>query len=220
MANRTIGISDDLAAYVRNVGIREPDVLTRLRDETAALPNAQMQVAPEEGAFLAMLVELTGARSYLEIGTFTGYSSTAVALAMPDDGRLVCCDVSEEYTAVARRAWADAGVDSKITLEIAPAVDTLDRLIGEGQEASYDMAFIDADKSSYDAYYERCLRLVRPGGLIAVDNVLWGGRVVDDQADDEDTLAIRALNDKIAADERVSMVLLPVADGITLARVR
>lgn len=220
MANRTIGISDDLAAYVRNVGIREPDVLTRLRDETAALPNAQMQVAPEEGAFLAMLVELTGARSYLEIGTFTGYSSTAVALAMPDDGRLVCCDVSEEYTAVARRAWADAGVDSKITLEIAPAVDTLDRLISEGQDASYDMAFIDADKSSYDAYYERCLRLVRPGGLIAVDNVLWGGRVVDDQADDEDTLAIRALNDKIAADERVSMVLLPVADGITLARVR
>lgn len=220
MANRTIGISDDLAAYVRNVGIREPDVLTRLRDETAALPNAQMQVAPEEGAFLAMLVELTGARSYLEIGTFTGYSSTAVALAMPDDGRLVCCDVSEEYTAVARRAWADAGVDGKITLEIAPAVDTLDRLIGEGQDASYDMAFIDADKSSYDAYYERCLRLVRPGGLIAVDNVLWGGRVVDDQADDEDTLAIRALNDKIAADERVSMVLLPVADGITLARVR
>ena len=220
MANRTIGISDDLAAYVRNVGIREPDVLARLRDETAALPNRQMQVAPEEGAFLAMLAGLTGARRYLEIGTFTGYSSTAVALAMPDGGRLVCCDVSEEYTAVARRAWAEAGVDHKITLEIAPAVDTLDRLIGEGQESSYDMAFIDADKSSYDAYYERCLRLVRPGGLIAVDNVLWGGRVVDDQADDEDTLAIRALNDKIAADERVSMVLLPVADGVTLARVR
>ena len=220
MANRTIGISDDLATDVRNVGIREPDVLARLRDETAALPNHQMQVAPEEGAFLAMLAELTGARRYLEIGTFTGYSSTAVALAMPDGGRLVCCDVSEEYTAVARRAWAEAGVDHKITLEIAPAVDTLDRLIGEGQESSYDMAFIDADKSSYDAYYERCLRLVRPGGLIAVDNVLWGGRVVDDQADDEDTLAIRALNDKIAADERVSMVLLPVADGVTLARVR
>lgn len=220
MANRTICISDDLATYVRNVGIREPDVLARLRDETAALPNRQMQVAPEDGAFLAMLAELTGARRYLEIGTFTGYSSTAVALAMPDGGRLVCCDVSEEYTAVARRAWAEAGVDHKITLEIAPAVDTLDRLIGEGQESSYDMAFIDADKSSYDAYYERCLRLVRPGGLIAVDNVLWGGRVVDDQADDEDTLAIRALNDKIAADERVSMVLLPVADGVTLARVR
>ena len=148
MANRTIGISDDLATYVRNVGIREPDVLARLRDETAALPNRQMQVAPEEGAFLAMLAELTGARRYLEIGTFTGYSSTAVALAMPDGGRLVCCDVSEEYTAVARRAWAEAGVDHKITLEIAPAVDTLDRLIGEGQESSYDMAFIDADTSS------------------------------------------------------------------------
>jgi caffeoyl-CoA O-methyltransferase len=220
MANRTIGISDDLAAYVRNVGTREPDVLARLRDETAALPNSQMQVAPEEGAFLAMLAELTGTRRYLEIGTFTGYSSTAIALALPDDGRVVCCDISEEYTAVARRAWVEAGVDHKVTLEIGPAVETLDRLISEGHESSYDMAFIDADKSSYDDYYEGCLRLVRPGGLIAVDNVLWGGRVVDDEADDKDTLAIRALNDKIAADERVSMVLLPVADGVTLARVR
>jgi predicted O-methyltransferase YrrM len=220
MANRTIGISDELAGYVHRVGSREPEVLARLRAETATLPQHGMQVAPEEGAFLAMLAELTGVRRYLEVGTFTGYSSTAVALALPDDGHVVCCDVSEEWTAIARRAWAEAGVDHKVTLEIAPAVETLDRLIDDGERATYDMAFIDADKKAYDAYYERCLRLVRPGGLVAVDNVLWGGRVVDDAADDEDTRAIRALNDKIAADERVSMVLLPVADGITLARVR
>jgi caffeoyl-CoA O-methyltransferase len=220
MANRTIGISDDLADYVRRVGTREPEVLAHLRAETAALPQHSMQVAPEEGAFLAMLVQLTGARRCVEVGTFTGYSSTAIALALPDDGRLVCCDVSEEWTTIARRAWVEAGVDHKIRLEIAPATQTLDRLVAEDGESTYDFAFIDADKSGYDAYYERCLRLVRPGGLIAVDNVLWGGRVVDDAVDDEDTSAIRALNDKIVADDRVSMVLLPVADGITLARVR
>jgi caffeoyl-CoA O-methyltransferase len=220
MANRTIGISDELVDYVRRVGSREHEVLARLRAETAALPQHSMQVAPEEGAFLAMLAELTGARRCLEIGTFTGYSSTAVALVLPDDGRLVCCDVSEEWTAIARRAWIEAGVDHKITLEIAPATQTLDRLLADGGESSFDFAFIDADKRGYDAYYERCLELVRPGGLIAVDNVLWGGRVVDEAADDEDTRAIRALNDKIVADDRVSMVLLPVADGVTLARVR
>jgi caffeoyl-CoA O-methyltransferase len=220
MANRTIGISDELVDYLRRVGSREHEVLARLRAETAALPQHGMQVAPEEGAFLAMLAELTGARRYLEIGTFTGYSSTAVALVLPDDGRLVCCDVSEEWTTIARRAWIEAGVDHKITLVIAPATQTLDRLLADGGESSFDFAFIDADKGGYDAYYERCLRLVRPGGLIAVDNVLWGGRVVDDAADDEDTRAIKALNDKIVADDRVSMVLLPVADGVTLARVR
>lgn len=220
MANRTIGISDELAAYVRQVGTREPDVLARLRAETAALPQHQMQVAPEEGAFLALLTELVGARRCVEVGTFTGYSSTAVALAMPDDGHLVCCDVSEEWTTIARRAWIEAGVDHKISLRIGPATETLDRMIAEGEEATYDFGFVDADKSSYDAYYERLLRLVRPGGLIAVDNTLWGGRVVDDSADDEDTVAIRALNTKIAGDDRVTAVLLPLADGVTLARVR
>ena len=220
MANKTIGISDELAAYVVAVGTREPDVLVRLREETAAIPQHRMQIAPEEGALLAMLVELTGARRYIEIGTFTGYSSTAVALALPEDGRLVCCDVSEEWTSMARRYWDEAGVAGKIDLRIAPAAETLDQLLADGEEATYDFAFVDADKTGYDGYYERLLRLVRPGGLIALDNTLWGGAVLDQDADDEDTRAIQALNTKLAADERVTLCLVPVADGVTLARRR
>ena len=220
MANKTIGISDELAAYVVEVGTREPDVLVRLREETAAIPQHRMQIAPEEGALLAMLVELTGARRYIEIGTFTGYSSTAVALALPEDGRLVCCDVSEEWTSMARRYWDEAGVAGKIDLRIAPAAETLDQLLADGEEATYDFAFVDADKTGYDGYYERLLRLVRPGGLIALDNTLWGGAVLDQDADDEDTRAIQALNTKLAADERVTLCLVPVADGVTLARRR
>ena len=217
MANKTIGISDELAAYVVEVGTREPDVLVRLREETAAIPQHRMQIAPEEGALLA---ELTGARRYIEIGTFTGYSSTAVALALPEDGRLVCCDVSEEWTSMARRYWDEAGVAGKIDLRIAPAAETLDQLLADGEEATYDFAFVDADKAGYDGYYERLLRLVRPGGLIALDNTLWGGAVLDQDADDEDTRAIQALNTKLAADERVTLCLVPVADGVTLARRR
>lgn len=220
MANKTIGISDELAAYVVQVGTREPDVLARLREETAAIPQHGMQIAPEEGAFLAMLVELTGARRYIEIGTFTGYSSTAVALALPADGQLVCCDVSEEWTSMARRYWAEAGVAAKIDLRIAPAVETLDQLIADGEEATYDFAFVDADKTGYDGYYERLLRLVRPGGLIAFDNTLWGGAVLDEDTEDEDTRALQALNLKLADDERITLCLLPVADGVTLARRR
>ena len=220
MANKTIGISDELAAYVVEVGTREPDVLARLREETAAIPQHRMQIAPEEGALLAMLVELTGARRYIEIGTFTGYSSTAVALALPEDGRLVCCDVSEEWTSMARRYWDEAGVAGKIDLRIAPAAETLDQLLADGEEATYDFAFVDADKTGYDGYYERLLRLVRPGGLIALDNTLWGGAVLDQDADDEDTRAIQALNTKLATDERVTLCLVPVADGVTLARRR
>jgi predicted O-methyltransferase YrrM len=220
MADRTIGISDDLAAYVRELGAREPAVLTRLREATAALPQHRMQVAPEEGAFLAMLVELTGARRCIEVGTFTGYSSTAVALALPADGRLVCCDVSEEWTSIARRHWDEAGVADRIDLRVAPAVETLDGLLAAGEEGSYDFAFVDADKTGYDGYYERLLRLVRPGGLIAIDNTLWGGRVLDRDTEDEDTRAIQALNAKLRDDERVSLVLLPLADGVTLARRR
>jgi predicted O-methyltransferase YrrM len=220
MANQTIGISDELAAYVLEFGTREPDVLSRLRDETAALPQRRMQIAPEQGAFLALLVELIGARRCIEVGTFTGYSSTAVALALPDDGQIVCCDVSEEWTAVARKYWESAGVTGKIDLRIAPAVETLEQLLADGQEGAFDLAFIDADKTGYDGYYERLLRLVRPGGLIALDNTLWSGKVLDQDADDEDTQALQALNAKLADDERVTLCLLPVADGVTLARRR
>jgi predicted O-methyltransferase YrrM len=220
MANKTIGLSDELAAYVVEVGTREPDVLARLRAETAAIPQHGMQVAPEQGAFLALLVELMGARRCLEVGTFTGYSSTAVALAMPGDGRLLCCDVSEEWTSMARRYWEEAGVADRIELRIAPATETLDQLLADGEESAYDFAFVDADKSGYDDYYERLLRLVRPGGLIAFDNTLWSGRVLDREAEDADTRALQALNRKLAADERITLCLLPVADGVTLARRR
>jgi predicted O-methyltransferase YrrM len=220
MSNRTLGISEELQAYVVSVGAREPEVLTRLRAETARLPQHGMQIAPEEGALLALLVELTGARRCLEVGTFTGYSSTAMALALPEDGRLTCCDVSEEWTSVARRYWEEAGVAGKVDLHLAPALETLDRLLEGGAEASYDFAFVDADKTGYDGYYDRLLRLVRAGGLIAFDNTLWGGRVLDADTEDEDTRAIRALNTRLAGDERVSLCLLPVADGVTLLRVR
>lgn len=220
MANQTIGISDELAAYVIKFGTREPDVLSRLRDETAALPQHRMQIAPEQGAFLALLVELIGARRCIEVGTFTGYSSTAVALALPVDGQIVCCDVSEEWTAVARKSWESAGVTGKIDLRIAPAAETLDQLLADGGEGAFDFAFIDADKAGYDGYYERLLRLVRPGGLIALDNTLWSGKVLDPDADDSDTQALHTLNAKLADDERVTLCLLPIADGVTLARRR
>ncbi len=220
MANKTIGISDELAAYVREVGTREPEVLAQLREETASLPQRGMQVSAEQGAFLALLVELIGAQRCLEVGTFTGYSSTAVALALPKDGRIVCCDVSEEWTSIARKYWSEAGVVDKVDLRLGPAADTLDELLASGAEGTFDFAFIDADKTGYDAYYERALRLVRPGGLIALDNTLWSGRVIDDEVTDEDTQAIRALNAKLADDVRVTLCLLPVSDGVTLARRR
>ncbi len=213
MSNRTIDLTDEVVDYIRSVGVREHPVLAKLREETAPMEMAQMQIAPEQGAFMALLVRLTGARQILEIGTFTGYSSTAMALAMPPDGRIVCCDVSEEWTAMARRAWADAGVQDRVELRIAPATETLAAL----DDDSFDLAFIDADKTSYDAYYEGCLRVVRPGGLILIDNTLQGGRVADLSADDDSVRAIRALNDKIAGDGRVDAVLLPLADGLTMA---
>ena len=179
-----------------------------------------MQISPDEGAFLQMLVRLLPARRVLEVGTFTGYSSTAMALAQDDDDRILCCDVSEEWTDIAREAWAEAGVADRITLRLAPAVETLDGLLAEGQGSLFDLAFIDADKGNYDNYYERALQLVRPGGLIAIDNVLWSGRVVDASDQEADTQAIRALNEKIAVDERVDLAMTPIADGVTLARVR
>jgi len=220
MSNRSIGLADELHAYLLSVGVREPEVLRALREETAELPNAGMQIAPEEGAVLAMLVRMIGARRVLEVGTFTGYSSTAMALALPADGRIVCCDTSEEWTDIAQRAWAAAGVADLVELRLAPALDTLDDLLANDQAGTFDLAFIDANKDSYLDYYERCLRLVRRGGMIAVDNVLWSGRVADPSVTDESTESIRELNAVMAADERVDVAMLPVADGLTLARIR
>jgi predicted O-methyltransferase YrrM len=216
MSNRTLNLTDDLIEYVRRHGVREHPALVRLRDDTSRMPMAQMQIASEQGAFMALLVRLIGARRILEIGTFTGYSSTAMALALPPDGRIVCLDVSEEWTSRAKEAWAEAGVADRAELRIGPAAESLREL----EDDAFDLAFIDADKTGYDTYYEGCLRVVRPGGLILIDNVLQAGRVVDASADDENVSAIRALNEKIASDERVDMTLLPVADGLTMARVR
>ena len=220
MTRRTHYLPDDLYAYLVDVSVREPDVLRRLREATATLPTANMQIGPEQGQFMSLLVELVGARYALEVGTFTGYSALAVALALPDDGTLVACDISKEWTAVGRPFWEEAGVAHKIDLRLAPASETLDRLLAEGREGDFDFAFIDADKEGYEGYYEQALRLVRPGGLIALDNTLWEGKVVDADVVDADTEAIRGINAKLARDERVTLSLLPVGDGLTLARRR
>lgn len=210
-------VTPELADYIRGVSLREPEVLRRLREETASHPRVSMQISPEQGQFMALLVHMLGAKRTLEIGVFTGYSSLAVALALPEDGRIIACDVSEEYTSVARRYWREAGVEDKIDLRLRPALQTLNDLIALGQAGSFDFAFIDADKENYENYYERCLTLIRPGGLIAVDNVLWSGRVVDAADQDGDTCAIRAFNQKLLADDRVWLSLLPIRDGVTLA---
>ncbi len=220
MANASIGLNEELHAYLVKVGVREPDVLRRLRERTASIPEHGMQIGPEQGAFMGLLVKVSGARRCLEVGTFTGYSSTAVALALPPDGRLVCCDVSREWTDIAREAWAEAGVADRVELRLGPAIETLDQLLAEEDAGSFDFAFIDADKPNYDGYVERALRLVRSGGLIAIDNVLWSGRVADPAVDDESTVAIRTLNEKLAADERVEVAMVPIGDGLTLLRVR
>ena len=220
MSRTTLTLTDQLYRYLLEVSLREPDVLRRLREETAAHPQAQMQIAPEQGQFMALLARLAGARKALEVGVFTGYSALAVTLAMPEDGRLVACDVSEEFTAVARRYWREAGVDHRIDLRIAPAIETLDTLLSAGEAGSFDLAFIDADKTGYDAYYERALALLRPGGLIVLDNMLQDGKAADPSSTEPGVVAIRALNRKLRDDERVDLSLLPVADGITLARKR
>ena len=220
MARRSINLTDQLHEYLVASSVREPAVLARLRAETKPMEMAGMQISPEQGQFMRLLVELIGAKRVVEVGTFTGYSSLAMALSLPADGRIVACDVSKEWTDVARRYWAEAGVAGKIDLRLGPARDTLDAMIAAGEKGRYDFAFIDADKKNYDAYYERCLTLVRADGLIAIDNVLWNGKVIDAGANDEDTAAIRALNAKIAKDERVTVSLLPIGDGLTLARKR
>jgi len=219
MARRSLELDDRLYAYLLQFGVRESELLKELRAETSKLSGAGMQIGPDQGAFMAMLVELTGAKRALEIGTFTGYSSLCVAGALPADGKLICCDVSEEYTKVARDYWRRAGLESKIELRLGPALATLDALI-EAKVEAFDFAFIDADKTNYSNYYERVLQLLRPGGLIAIDNVLWSGDVADPAKHDADTDAIRALNEKVRNDERVALALVPIGDGVTLARKR
>jgi predicted O-methyltransferase YrrM len=203
--------------YVLKNGIREPDILGRLRQEIASHPKVNFQVPPEEGQFLRVLTRMIGARRVIEIGVFTGYSSTAIALALPPDGTIIACDISDEYTKVARRYWAEAGVAHKIDLRIAPAKETLDSLIASGQSGCFDLAFIDADKSGYPGYYEQCLTLVRSGGVIVLDNMLYSGRVLNPAPGDADSAAIAEMNRFIHADDRVEAMLLPLADGLTLA---
>jgi caffeoyl-CoA O-methyltransferase len=218
--SRNIALTAKLEDYCLSVSLRESAVERELRRETARLPLGGMQVAPDQAQLMALLARLMGARLCLEIGTFTGMSALAVAQALPPDGRLIACDVDAETTALARRYWAKAGVADKIELRLAPALETLDALIAEGRDGRFDFAFIDADKENYDRYYERSLRLLRPGGLIVIDNVLWGGWVADARRKDPDTSALRALNKKLHRDQRIDLVLLPLADGITLARKR
>jgi O-methyltransferase len=220
MSARTTQLTDALHAYLLEHSLREPPLLRRLRKETAALPQANMQIAPEQGQFMQLLIRLTGAHRCLEIGTFTGYSSLAMALALPEDGEVVTCDLSEEWTAVARRYWQQGAVEDRIRLKLGPAADTLEALVHAGETGRFDFAFIDADKTGYARYYDLCLRLVRPGGLIAVDNTLWGGSVADPCAQDADTVAIRAFNRTLRDDPRIDLSLVPIGDGLTLARKR
>lgn len=220
MSHRTINLTEELYDYMLAVSLREPAVMRRLRAETAKLPWARMQSSPEAAQLLGLLVELTGAKKVIEVGTFTGYGTLAMALALPPGGRVVACDVSEEYTAIARRFWKQAGVDRKIDLRLAPALQTLDALLKSGAAGTFDLAFIDADKESYRHYYERVLKLMRKGGLIAVDNVLWSGRVLDNRDKSAATAAIRAFNRALKNDSRVTLSMIPIGDGVTLARKR
>ncbi len=217
MSSRNNNIPDELYDYILANSLRDRPELKALRDETALMPMAGMQISPDQGQFMALLVKAMGARKVIEVGTFTGYSALVVAGALPADGKLVACDVSEEYTSVGHPHWKKAGLALKIDLRLGPAVETLDVMIAAGESGQYDMAFIDADKKNYGLYYESCLTLLRPGGLILVDNLLWGGRVADPAEQDESTQAIRALTKKMHADERIDFSMLPVGDGLSLA---
>ena len=218
MSSRTITMTDPIYAYLQEHSLREPEVLRALREETSGIKMAVMQISPEQGQFMALLAKLIGAKRCIEVGVFTGYSALSVALALPADGRIVACDVSEEWTSMARRYWKRAGMDAKIELKLAPAVQTLDALLAAGGAGRYDFAFIDADKTNYLEYYERILKLLRKGGLMTIDNTLWSGKVADPTVTEADTVALRALNDFVHHDARVDMSMLPVGDGLTLVR--
>ena len=220
MANRSIQITEQLYDYMIANSVREPKILAELRDETSKLPMAMMQIGPEQGQFMALLVRLIGAKNIVEVGTFTGYSSLAMALALGKDAHITCFDISEEYTAIARKYWAKAGVADRMELKLGPAAELLQAMLDKGARGKIDFAFIDADKTNYETYYDLVLQMLRPGGLIAIDNVLWGGDVADPRKKDEDTEAIRRINKKVHADERVDVSLVPIGDGLTLARKR
>lgn len=217
MSNKTLFLSDELYEYMLSVSLREPEILRQLREETSGDPMAHMQISPEQGQFMSLLVKLMGATNALEVGVYTGYSSLCVSLALPPHGRMIACDVNREWTATARRYWQKAGVSEKIELRLAPAIETMDKLLAENQAGTFDFVFIDADKANYDGYYERALELLRPGGLVVIDNVFWSGKVADSHVMDEDTIAIRALNEKLCRDNRIELSLIPVGDGLTLA---
>lgn len=218
MSSSSLGLGDDLRDYLIRVGVRENEHLAGLREATASHEWAVMQISPEQGAFMQMLVNILGAKRCIEIGTFTGYSALAVAQALPDDGYLLACDINDEFTRIGVPFWEQAGVRDKIDLQLAPAVETLQAKLGNGEAGTYDFAFIDADKPNYVHYYEACLELLRQGGVIAIDNVLWGGNVINPDDDEPSTIGIRAINEHVAADERVQISMIPVGDGLTLAR--
>lgn len=220
MSSRTLNLDETLYQYLRDHSLRDSDVMRKLREVTAAQEYSAMQISPEQGQFMALLVELIGATRIIEIGTFTGYSALCMAQALPEHGELVCCDVSKEWTDIGRRFWREADVEDRIRLHLAPALETLDRLIEQDETGRFDMAFIDADKTNYLNYYERCLQLLRPGGLVLFDNTLWGGAVADPGNHSADTIALRELNEKLHQDQRVSISMLPIGDGLTLARKR
>ena len=220
MSTQTIKVTDNLHQYILSASLRETDVLRKVRGDTARRPNSSMQIAPEQGQFMALLVKMLGAVNTIEIGVFTGYSSLWVALALPPHGKIIACDINPEYTTLALQYWREAGVEEKVDLRLAPALETLDELISEGRSGEFDFVFIDADKENQVAYYERSLQLIRPGGLITIDNVLWDGAVADPHASDDETEAIRELNNLLHNDDHIDLSLVPIADGLTLAMKR
>lgn len=220
MSDTTLNLSPQVYRYLIDYSVREPEILVELRTETHKLSDSRMQICPEQGQFMALLMEILGAKKTLDIGTFTGYSALAVALALPEDGKVIALDLNEEWTGIAKQFWQKSGVGEKIELKLGPAQDSLQAFIANGEESSFDFAFIDADKANYDKYYEQALKLVRPGGIIAIDNVLWDGKVADPAINDESTRSLRDLNAKLLKDERVTISMLPIGDGLTLARKR